>query len=84
MTIVKPLVWVGAFGLPYGFRAAGDVRVPMVVSVCSMWFCRVGICVLLVRVFHFGLMAVWIGIFVDWIVRATVFSVRFVRGKQME
>ncbi len=84
MTIVKPLVWVGAFGLPYGFRATGDVRVPMVVSVCSMWFCRVGICVLLVRVFHFGLMAVWIGIFVDWIVRATVFSVRFVRGKQME
>ncbi|EOS45560.1 MATE efflux family protein [Lachnospiraceae bacterium MD335] len=84
MTIVKPLVWVGAFGLPYGFRAAGDVRVPMIVSVCSMWFCRVGICVLLVRVFHFGLMAVWIGIFVDWIVRATVFSVRFVRGKQME
>ncbi len=84
MTIVKPLVWVGAFGLPYGFRAAGDVRVPMVVSVCSMWFCRVGICVLLVRVFHFGLMAVWIGIFVDWIVRATVFSVRFVRGKQTE
>lgn len=84
MTIVKPLVWVGAFGLPYGFRAAGDVRVPMIVSVCSMWFCRVGICVLLVRVFHFGLMAVWIGIFVDWIVRATVFSARFVRGKQME
>ncbi len=84
MTIVKPLVWVGAFGLPYGFRAAGDVRVPMIVSVCSMWFCRVGICVLLVRVFHFGLMAVWIGIFVDWIARATVFSVRFVRGKQME
>lgn len=84
MTIVKPLVWVGAFGLPYGFRAAGDVRIPMIVSVCSMWFCRVGICVLLVRIFHFGLMAVWIGIFVDWIVRATVFSVRFVRGEQME
>ncbi len=84
MTILKPLVWVGAFGLPYGFRAAGDVRIPMIVSICSMWFCRVGICVLLVRVFHFGLMAVWIGIFVDWIVRATVFSLRFVRGKQME
>lgn len=84
MTILKPLVWVGAFGLPYGFRAAGDVRIPMIVSICSMWFCRVGICVLLVRVFHFGLMAVWIGIFVDWIVRATVFSMRFVRGKQME
>lgn len=83
MTIVKPLIWVGAFGLPYGFRAAGDVRVPMMISVCSMWFFRVGICVLLVRVFQFGLAAVWIGIFVDWIVRATIFSVRFVRGKQI-
>ncbi len=81
MTIVKPLVWVGAFGLPYGFRAAGDVRVPMVISVCSMWCCRVGLCVVLVRVFHFGLMAVWIGIFVDWIVRAVIFSTRFARGK---
>lgn len=83
MTIVKPLIWVGAFGLPYGFRAMGDVRVPMMISVCSMWVCRVGICVLLVRVFQFGLAAVWIGIFVDWIVRATIFSVRFVRGKQI-
>lgn len=80
MTIVKPLVWVGAFGLPYGFRAAGDVRFSMIVSVCSMWSCRVGLGVLLVRVFDFGLMGVWIGIFVDWIVRASIFSVRFVSG----
>ena len=80
MTVVKPLVWVGAFGLPYGFRAAGDVKFSMIVSVCSMWCCRVAFCIFLVKVFHFGLMAVWIGIFVDWIVRAAVFSVRFVRG----
>lgn len=81
MTVVKPLVWVGAFGLPYGFRAAGDVRFSMIVSVCSMWSCRVGLCVLLVRVFDFGLIGVWIGIFVDWIVRASIFSGRFVSGK---
>ena len=81
MTVVKPLVWVGAFGLPYGFRAAGDVRFSMIVSVCSMWSCRVGLCVLLVRVFDFGLIGVWIGIFVDWIVRASIFSRRFVSGK---
>lgn len=81
MTIVKPLVWVGAFGLPYGFRAAGDVKFSMIVSVCSMWSLRVGLCVLLVRRFGFGLMGVWIGIFVDWIVRAVIFSGRFVSGK---
>ncbi len=81
MTIVKPLVWVGAFGLPYGFRAAGDVKFSMIVSVSSMWGCRVALCIFLVRVFHFGLMAVWIGIFVDWIVRAAIFSARFLSGK---
>lgn len=81
MTIVKPLVWVGAFGLPYGFRAAGDVRFPMIVSVSSMWGCRVAFCIFLVKTFHFGLMAVWIGIFADWIVRAVIFSIRFLSGK---
>ena len=81
MTAVKPLVWVGAFGLPYGFRAAGDVKFPMIVSVSSMWCCRVGLCIFLVRVFHFGLMGVWIGIFTDWIVRAVIFSMRFASGK---
>lgn len=81
MTVVKPLVWVGAFGLPYGFRSAGDAKFSMVVSVSSMWCCRVGLCIFLVRVFHFGLMGVWIGIFVDWIVRAFIFSMRFMSGK---
>lgn len=81
MTIVKPLLWVGAFGLPYGFRAAGDVKFSMIVSVTSMWCCRVALSVFLVNTFHFGLGAVWIGIFTDWIVRACIFSVRFISGK---
>jgi len=81
MTIVKPLVWVGAFGIPYGLRAAGDVRFPMVVSVITMWSCRVALCIFLVRVFHFGLIAVWLGMFVDWTVRAVIFTARFLSGK---
>ena len=81
MTIVKPLVWVGAFGLPYGLRAAGDVRFTMIVSGSSMWGCRVALSIFLVRTFQLGLIAVWIGMFVDWIVRAIFFSTRFVNGK---
>ncbi len=81
MTIVKPFIWVGAFGLPYAFRSAGDVKFSMIVSVCSMWIFRVGLCIFLVRGLHFGLMGVWIGIFVDWIVRATILSIRFWSGK---
>lgn len=81
MTIVKPLVWVGAFGIPYGLRAAGDVKFSMIVSVSTMWCCRVAFCVFLVKTFHLGLIAVWIGMFTDWIVRAVIFSVRFLSGK---
>jgi len=81
MTIVKPLLWVRAFGIPYGLRAAGDVKFSMIVSVSTMWSCRVAICIFLVNIFHFGLMGVWIGMFADWGVRAIIFTVRFVHGK---
>ena len=81
MTIIKPLVWVGAFGLPYGLRAAGDVKFSMIVSVCIMWGCRVALGIFLTKEFHMGLMAVWIGMFIDWVVRAVIFTTRFVNGK---
>lgn len=81
MTVIKPLVWVGAFGLPYGLRAAGDVKFSMIVSVSIMWGCRVALGIFLVRIFHFGLLGVWIGMFADWIVRAIIFTIRFVSGK---
>lgn len=84
MTVVKPLVWVGAFGLPYGLRAAGDVKFSMIASVCIMWGCRVALGIFLVRVFHFGLMGVWIGMFADWVVRAVIFTTRFVNGKWLQ
>lgn len=81
ITIVKPLVWVGAFGLPYGLRAAGDVKFPMIVSISSMWGCRVMLCNFLVNAFHFGLIAIWLGMFADWTIRAAIFSMRFLSGK---
>lgn len=81
MTIVKPLLWVGAFGIPYGLRAAGDVRFSMIVSVCSMWCFRVALGVFLVNTFNMGLIAVWIGVFTDWAVRACIFTIRFLSGK---
>lgn len=81
ITIVKPIFWVGSFGIPYGLRAAGDVKFPMIVSVCSMWGCRVALCTFLVRVCHLGLIAVWLGMFADWIIRAVIFVLRFLSGK---
>lgn len=81
MTVIKPFIWVGAFGLPYGLRAAGDVKFSMIASVSIMWGCRVALGIFLVKVFQLGLTGVWIGMFVDWIVRAIIFTTRFVKGK---
>ncbi|MEZ3446543.1 MAG: MATE family efflux transporter [Lachnospiraceae bacterium] len=81
ITIVKPLVWTGSFVISYGLRAAGDVRFSMIVSTITMWCCRVALCIFLVRVYNFGPMAVWIGMFADWTVRAVIFCRRFQSGK---
>ncbi|MDE7415889.1 MAG: MATE family efflux transporter [Lachnospiraceae bacterium] len=84
ITVVKPLVWTGAFVISYGLRAAGDVQFSMIVSTVTMWCCRVALCIFLVRVYHFGPMAVWIGMFADWTVRAVIFAARFLSGKWLK
>ena len=79
--IVKPLTWPLSFIPAYGLRAAGDVRFSMMVSSCTMWLCRVVTAVVLIRVFHFGPIGVWIGMFFDWTVRSVIFTLRFRSGK---
>ncbi len=81
ITVVKPLIWVPAFTVAYGLRAAGDVAYCMASSTASMWFCRVLLTTILIRRFHFGPIAVWIGMFTDWLVRGILFTRRFLSGK---
>lgn len=81
ITVIKPIVWTLAFIPANGMRGAGDVRFSMVVSCISMWLCRVLLCVVLIRNFGFGPMAVWIGMFSDWTIRAILFTGRFFSGK---
>lgn len=84
ITIVKPVVWVLAFVPPYGMRAAGDVKFSMIVSMITMWCMRVVLCIYLCRVWGFGPIAVWIGMFADWTLRALIFSARFLSGKWLK
>lgn len=77
ITLVKPVVWVMSFVPAYGMRAAGDVKFSMVLSCCTMWLFRVSLCIFLAKVFHMGPMAVWIGMFTDWTIRAIMFGWRF-------
>lgn len=84
ITIVKPVAWVVSFIPGYGMRAAGDVRFSMLVSTATMWLCRVALCIYLVRVWDFGPMAVWIGMFADWTIRSLLFGWRFLSGRWLK
>ncbi len=65
------------------FRGAGDTRWPFYISIVGMWVIRVTMAVILIKVFHWGLAAVWVAMAFDWLARAGISMVRFVRGKWM-
>lgn len=64
-------------------RGAGDTRWPFYVSVAGMWCVRVTLALLLIKVFHWGLTAVWVAMALDWLARASISMVRFYRKKWM-
>ena len=81
ISIAKPFLWALAFVPPNGLRAAGDVKFTMIVSVVSMWVCRVALTTLLCRVWSWGLVGIWCGYFADWTVRSICFTLRYFSGK---
>ncbi len=81
ITIAKVAMWVPAFSLPNGLRAAGDVAFTATVSGVSMWVFRVGLSLLLCRVLGVGLEGVWIAWFTDWAVRLCFYVARYRSGK---
>ena len=84
ITIVKPFFWNLSFVPGYGMRAAGDVRFSMLLSSTTMWLCRVLLATVLIRVFHFGPIAVWIGMFCDWFLRGSLYLYRFLSEKWLK
>lgn len=81
--VFNALIWPISFALPNALRAAGDARFTMLVSMVSMWVCRIGMSYLLGAPWglNLGLLGVWQGMFCDWITRSIAFAVRFARGK---
>lgn len=82
-TITAALFWVLAFSLPNTLRAAGDVVQPMIIAILSMWIFRVVASYVFAYVFHFGLLAIWAAMVIDWIFRAICYVIRY-RGKKWE
>ncbi len=77
------LFWPMSFTLPNALRAAGDSMFTMGVSLFSMFLFRVFFSYLLAAPWgmNLGLLGVWLAMFLDWIVRASIFLTRFLRGK---
>ena len=75
--------WPLSFSLPNTLRAAGDVRYTMIVSVVSMWLCRVLLSYVLAW-YGLGLKAVWIAMISDWAVRGAFFWVRYRGDKWLQ
>jgi Na+-driven multidrug efflux pump len=75
------LIWPIAYTLPVTFRAAGDAKFPMVVSMLSMIFCRVALSYVFGILLGMGMLGTWAAMFVDWILKAAIFAARYMSGR---
>ncbi|OUO40021.1 MATE family efflux transporter [Flavonifractor sp. An306] len=76
------IFWPMSFTLPNSLRAAGDAVFTMMVSLCSMFACRVALSYVLACSWglNLGLAGVWLSMVADWIVRSFLFLLRYWRG----
>lgn len=74
------LFWSGAFTLPAAYRAAGDAKVCMIISILSMWIFRIGFSYLLGSYFEMGVFGIWVAMVIDWVFRMILFVVRYFGG----
>lgn len=75
------VVWPVSFTLPNAFRASGDVKFPMYISILSMLVFRIGFSFLLAKVFDLGVFSIWIAMVIDWTFRAACFAWRYVSAR---
>ncbi|WP_428943445.1 EmmdR/YeeO family multidrug/toxin efflux MATE transporter [Pantoea sp. FN060301] len=88
--VVKTLVWLNAAFMPFwaaswvlpaGLKGARDARFTMWVSMLGMWGCRIVVGYTLGVLLGFGVVGIWLGMFLDWIVRGLFFYRRLVTGR---
>lgn len=74
------LIWPLSFTLPSTFRASGDARACMIISMASMWLFRIIFSYVLGEYFGMGVFGVWVAMVIDWVFRALCFVIRYYRG----
>lgn len=80
-SICAIFIWCFSFTLPNALRAANDVTFAMLVSLLSMWFCRIVMGVIFGKYLGLGVIGIWIAMILDWCVRSVFFLIRYHNGK---
>jgi len=75
------VLWPLAYVLPVTFRASGDAKFPMMVGILTMFFCRIALAYILGIYFNMGMFGTWVAMFIDWIVKASIYTYRYISGR---
>lgn len=75
------LFWPVSFTLPATFRASGDAKMCMIISVISMWIFRIIFSYILGKYMGMGVFGVWVAMIIDWLVRGACFILRYYSGR---
>lgn len=79
--VMGMIFWPMSFTFPQTLRAAGDTRFAMIAAVVSMWLFRLVLGALLATRGGYGVLGIWMAMFVDWFVRIACFVWRYRSGK---
>lgn len=79
--VCSVLIWPLAFTIPATFRASGDAKMCMVISIVSMWIFRIIFSYILGKYMDMGVFGVWVAMIIDWVVRGICFIARYFSGK---
>ena len=75
------IAWGLSFILSSGLKGAGDTRFTMLTAFIGMWIFRIFAGYILGIVLGLGVLGIWIAMYIDWIVRGTMYFIRL-RGNE--
>lgn len=73
--------WPLSFMIANTLRASNDVKFCMITSIITMWTARIGTSWFLGVYLGWGVFGVWVGMTIDWFVRAVCFMARYFSGR---
>lgn len=76
LSVALPTIFCDSSITPMTLRAAGDIMFPTVVSIVSLFACRLTLGYVLTITLGLGVPGVWIAMFVEWSIRAVLLRTR--------